>query len=568
MTDVAMLADLLLILAVGVGVALLLRRLGVPSIAGFLVAGILVGPRSLGLVSDTHEIELLAEIGVVLLLFGVGMELSLEKVRRLWKPILIGGTLQVGITIAIATWIAALFEIDYRQGIFIGFMVAVSSTVIVLRGLEYREEIDAPHGRFALGILVYQDLCVVPMMLAIPILADRGGSSLEPLLALAKAVGVVGGVLVASRFIVPRLLHYVALSRQRDLFVLAVLLIGIGTAWVVSLVGVSLALGAFLAGLVVAGSDYRHQAMAELIPFREVLASLFFISIGMLFDPGLLVSEPIMILSLLGVIVLGKFSIVLSVGLILRLPFRVVWTTGMILAQAGEFLFVLLQAVQGHNLMDATLGAQLTAAAVLSMLLTPLLMYLSPHVAAGVSRVNILQRLLGVRTAQAAGGDVQRLTDHVIIAGYGTAGEAVANALREQRVPYVIVDLNAETIRWLTMQEEPAYFGDVTNAEVLERLGIYRTRELVLAINDTKATMRAVHTARELAPHLPVLARVMYVSEVEPMLEAGASTVVASEYESAVEIVSLVLSNHGVPNKDIDARVAEMHQSCLAKYKT
>ncbi|MDJ0763140.1 MAG: cation:proton antiporter [Myxococcota bacterium] len=559
-----MLSDLLLIFAIGVGVALVLHRVRVPSIAGFIVAGILIGPRSLSLITDLHDIEIMAEVGVILLLFGVGLELSLEKVRRLWKPIVLGGALQVGITIGVAAWISTGFALNLKQGIFLGFMVAVSSTVIVLRGLEYRGEINAPHGRFALGILIFQDLCVVPMMLAIPILAESQGDIADSLIALAKAAAVVVGVLIASRIAVPRLLHHVALTRQRDLFVLVVLLICIGTAWVVSLVGVSLALGAFLAGLVVAGSDYRHQAVAELIPFREVLASLFFITIGMLFDPAVLIPDPRPVFTLLGVILIGKFAVVMAVGLILGLPLKVSLITGMSLAQAGEFLFVLLRAAQGKNLVGDPLASQLVAAAILSMLITPLLMYLSPHVAAGVSRVNILQRLLGVRTARAL-NDSAQMTDHVIIAGHGIAGEALVDALRAQGIPYSIVDLNAETIRLLSMQGEPAYFGDVTSAEVLERLGIHRARELVVTISDSEAAVRATSTARKLAPDLPLLARVRYVGEVEPMLEVGATTVVASEYESAVEIVSLVLARHGIENREINTHIERMHANCRAK---
>jgi CPA2 family monovalent cation:H+ antiporter-2 len=564
MEDLTLLRDLILILAIGVGVALALRGFGVPSLAGFILAGILVGPRSLGLVSDAHEVELLAEIGIVLLLFGIGLEMSLEKVRRLWKPILLGGSLQLGLTIALAAWISTTFALGWRQGVFIGFMVAISSTAIVLRGLEFRGTIDAPHGRFALGILVFQDLSVVPMMLAIPLLAQTGGSGWESLLALGKAVAVVLGVLVASRLVVPRLLHFVARTRQRDLFVLVVLLLCVGTAWVVALVGVSLALGAFLAGLVVAGSDYRNQAMADLIPFREVLASLFFISVGMLLDPTMLIFDPLPVLGILGAILVAKFVIVVAVGLVLRLPLRVALITGMTLAHTGEFLFVLLKAADGVDLIDDQLASQLMTAAILSMLVTPLLMYLSPRVAAGVSGFGLFRWL--ARTGERDDRDGAPVPqDHVIIAGHGIAGEELAGALRQRGIPYLIVDLNAEAVKLLAMQGEPAHFGDVTNVEVLERLGIHRAAELVVTISDPGAALRAVGAARELNPNLPILVRVRYVNEVDELLEAGATRVVPSEYESAVEIVSRVLARHSVPREEIDAQIESMHSRCRVK---
>jgi CPA2 family monovalent cation:H+ antiporter-2 len=564
MEEITVLRDLLLIFAIGLGVAFLLKKIGVPSLAGFIVAGILIGPNAVGIISDVHEVELLAEIGVVLVLFGIGLELSLDKLKRMWKPVLIGGALQVGLSIAATVGVATAFSVPLGKSIFLGCMVAISSTAIVLRGLEYRGEIDAPHGRFALGILVFQDLCVVPMMLAIPLLAGSAGGGWAPALSLGKAVLVVGGVVVASRIAVPRFLHIIAHTGQRDLFVLAVLLVCIGTAWVVSLFGISLALGAFLAGMVVAGSDYRHQAMADLIPFREVLASMFFISVGMLLDPGALIREPLPIFGLFAAIMFGKALIILFVGLIMRIPLRVTLITGMILSQMGEFLFVLARAAEGTGLLDGTLTSQLMAAAILSMLVTPLLMYMSPKFAAGVTKFGMLQRYMGVDNGDEQ-QHAQHLRDHVIIAGYGIAGQELASALRLQDIPYAIVELNAETVRKLRQKKEPAFFGDVISEEMLHRLGIHRARELVIAISDPNAALRALGAARRLAPDLPILIRSRYVGEVPELLDMGATNVVPSEYESAVEIVSQVLSRNGIPRDHIDAYVENMHLRCRVK---
>ncbi len=564
MEEITVLRDLLLIFAIGVGVAFSLKKVGVPSLAGFIVAGILIGPNFLGLIPDVHDVELLAEIGVVLLLFGIGLELSLDKLKRLWKPVLIGGTLQVGLSIGATVWVATTFSLPVNQSIFLGCMVAISSTAIVLRGLEYRGEIDAPHGRFALGILVFQDLCVVPMMLAIPLLAGNNSGGSAPLISLGKAALVVGGVLIASRIAVPRFLHLIAHTRQRDLFVLAVLLVCIGTAWFVSLFGISLALGAFLAGLVVAGSDYRHQAMADLIPFREVLASMFFISVGMLFDPVAVIRDPLPVFGLLAAILVGKMTIILLVGLVMRIPFRVTLITGMILSQIGEFLFVLTRAAKGTGLLDETLTSQLMGAAILSMLVTPLLMYVSPKLAAGVTRFGMLQRYLGVDNEAEKQGSKQ-LRNHVIIAGHGITGQALTSSLALQGIPYAIVELNAETVRTLRKKKEPAFFGDVVSEEMLHRLGIHHAKELVIAISDPDAALRALSTARRLAPKLPILVRTRYVGEVEELLDAGATNVVPAEYESALEIVFQVLSRHGIPREQIDAYLETMHQKCRVK---
>ncbi len=301
-----------------------------------------------------------------------------------------------------------------------------------------------------------------------------------------------------------------------------------------------------------------------MIPLKEVLASLFFISVGMLLDPVALFHDPWPTLGLLLAIVGGKFVVIVLVGFGLKLSLRVALLTGMSLAQAGEFLFVLLRAAKGTSLVGEGLDSHLMAAAIISMLVTPALMFLSPHLVVGLSKIGRLGRLLGVRPVEEH-KDVATLENHVIVAGYGIAGEQLTSALREQSVPYVIVDLNAETVRLLSMQGEPAYFGDVTNIEVLERLGIHRARELVIVISDHAAARRALDAAQTLAPELPVLVRVAHVADVQTLLEQGASNVIASEFESAVEIVSLVLERCGVERQEVQTYVEQMHSRCRAK---
>ena len=349
MHDLTILRDLTVILATAVFVVALLRRFGIPTIAGFIVAGTLVGPKALGLIGDVDQVSFLAEVGIALLLFGIGLELSLERLRRLWQSVLIGGSLQVGITIGVALLLSPLLGVTLPQATLLGFIIAVSSTAIVLRAFESRGDLDAPHGRLTLGILVFQDLCVVPMMLAIPLLA--GGSTMGGWLWVAMLVTVValGLVVLAANFLVPRILHWVAGTRQRDLFILTALVVCIGTAWIATRAGVSLALGAFLAGLIISGSEYRHQAMADLIPFREVLTSLFFVSIGMVLDPISIVRDIGPVMLWVTALIISKCLIVMAVVWMMRLPLRVSILAGVSLAQVGEFSFVLFSAAEGNN---------------------------------------------------------------------------------------------------------------------------------------------------------------------------------------------------------------------------
>jgi CPA2 family monovalent cation:H+ antiporter-2 len=535
-----LLRDLVVIFAVAVTTVLALRRIGIPPIAGFIFSGVFVGPNVFAIVSDPHEVEVLAEVGVVLLLFGIGLELSLERVRRLWRLVLLGGSLQVIATGAIAVVVLRSLGLGMPEAVLFGCVLAVSSTAIVLSALRTRAEIDAPQGRLALGILVFQDFCVVPMILAIPLLSGSLGAGVLAV-TLLKAVGVLAAVLVCARLLVPRLLRLVANTRQRELFVLSVFLVCIGTAWLVSVAGVSLALGAFLAGLVVAGSGFRNQALSDLIPFREVFASIFFVSVGMLLDPGAIAANALPIFVMVLAIVAGKALIATLSGLALRLPLRVSVLAGLALAQVGEFSFVLMST--GRDAMDLPqpLTGNLSVAIVVTMLITPLIISLSPHVAAGVVKVPALTRRLGVSMPDEWSDDSRPLEDHVIIAGYGLTGHEIARTLAECGVSHVVVDINPENVRRALRDGEPAYFGDVTSAEVLDALGVKRARELVVVINDVGAAARAISEARRLAPELPVIVRTQYVVDVERLVRAGANEVIAAELQASVVMTRLIL---------------------------
>jgi len=552
------LRDLVVILGFGVLIVTLFHRFKLPSIAGFILSGILVGPKGLGLVNDVHQVEVFAEVGVALLLFGIGLELSLNKLRRLWKLILAGGFLQVGLSIITAFAISRFFGIPYKSAIFLGFLLALSSTAIVLRGLQQRGEVDAPHGRLTLGILVFQDFSVVPMMLAIPLLSGSDIPTRDFLSTLLQSVAIVVGVLLAARLIVPRVLNLIARTRQRQLFILSIFLICIGTAWLITSSGASLAIGAFLAGLVVAGSEYRHQALADLISFREVFASLFFVSIGMLLAPSIILENIIPILILLVAILVGKSAITFMAATFLRLPLRVCLLAAVALAQVGEFSFVLLFAAQGTGLIEKSLESALVAAAILSMFLTPFALSFGPQLAAGVGKLRRLTHFLEVTPAEDADNTVKAMRDHVIIGGYGFAGRELAQALNKYTIPYVIVDLNVENVRKASREAGDAYFGDVTSENVLKKLGIENAREFVILINDPSAAEHAVKVGRKIAPNLYIVVRTSYLLDIEPLLAAGADEVIPAEREAAVEVTSHVLSRHKADSRQIVEHCSEI----------
>ena len=476
---------------------------------------------------------------MILLLFGIGLELSLDRIRRIWKAVVLGGGIQVALTTGATAGIAFAWGLAPGAAAFLGFVVAISSTAVVLRGLSDRGELESPHGRLAVGILVFQDLCVVPMILAVPMLAGDGGSTAEMLTTAGIAVGVVVGVVLGARLVVPRVLGFVARTRQRELFVLAVFLICFGTAWVVSLAGVSLALGAFLAGLVVAGSEFRHQAMSEVIPAREVLASLFFVSVGMLLDLDDVAANLGPITGLLVAILVGKFVLVLGTALLLRLPLRVAIISAATLAQVGEFSFVLLGAAEGTGLLPPVLSQNLLVAIILSMLLTPLGAAFGPRLAGGMARVPWLNRMLGAEPPGVAEDEPH--CDHVLVVGYGLGGRRLCAALREKGVSYLAIDTNPDNVRAAREAGDRAVLGDITRSDVIEALGCRAARLVVLGINDPQGTLLAVRRLRESSPSVRIVARTRYELDREALLAAGASDVVSAEATAADAVVQVVL---------------------------
>lgn len=529
MPEIIYIKDLVIVLGAAVVVVTLLQRAGLPSIAGFILTGALVGPTALGLVDDTHQVEVLAEIGVALLLFGIGLELSLDRLRHLWKAILLGGGLQVAFTVACTAALSLAFGLSPGPAVFLGCIVAVSSTAVVLRGLSKSGELEAPHGRLAVGILVFQDLCVIPMMLAVPYLAGEGGDFREILTTVGTVAVVVPGVLVAAGRIVPRLLEFVSQTRERELFILSVFLLCFGTAWLLSMVGISLALGAFLAGLIVSGYQYRHQVMTDLIPAREVLASLFFVSVGMLLDVSDVVEHMGTTVGLLAMILVGKFVIILGTALILRLPLRVAILSATLLCQIGEFSFILMNVGGGIQLLGAELAHSLLVAIILSMLLTPIVIAFGPHLAGSAARVPWLNRLLD---AEPPGIDVDEPhRDHVIVAGCDQTGRRLCQALGAAGHAYVAVDWNPDHVHQAHDAGVRAVLGDMTQFQVLEELGCSKARLVVINFHEPNVAETALHAIRAVAPDVSVIALAQYELDRDLLLTAGASTVVTAEAE-------------------------------------
>ena len=568
MTDIRIMTDLLVIFAISIGIVFVFHKFRLPPIAGFLAAGALIGPHGLNLVSDLEQVKVMAEIGVVLLLFTIGIEFSLAHLAAARRLLLVGGPLQVMGSLLLAAAVGLAAGLPARQALFWGCLLSLSSTAIVLKALAERGESDSLHGRATVGILIFQDLAVVPMMLLLPLLANPADSVRpEMLLTLGKSVALVGALMAASWYVVPQLLEQIVRSRSRELFLLTIIVLCLGIAWLTSLSGLSLALGAFLAGLVISESEYSHQAMAEVLPFRDSFNSLFFVSIGMLMDVRVLVSHPVLVVALIGAVLVGKFVTGAIPVVASGYPLRAGILAGISLAQVGEFSFVLAQQGERTGLLTGEPYQVFLAVSVLTMVITPLLMQGAPHLARRAEAVQRLRRWYSDKTTSQAQHTESRhlkIKDHVIVMGYGLSGRNLVRVLEETEIPYLALDLDGQTVRREAQNGVKIFYGDATNPNVLHHVRIDDARVLVVAISDPFAARRAVQIARGINPDLHIIVRTRYLREMDDLHQLGADEVVPEEFETSIEIFALVLQTYKMPQSVIVQKAEQIRKEGYA----
>lgn len=550
------LGELVALFAISVLIAYVCYRIRLSPVVGFLIAGALVGPYALGVVKDIELVNQMAEIGVILLLFTIGVEFSLEELRGIGRFIVTGGGLQVGITVAITVVVLVFFGVDWRTGIFTGFLVALSSTAIVLGLLSERAETDTPSGRLSLGVLIFQDLAIIAMVLLVPLL---GGDDQTPLgvgIVLVRAVAVVAGVVIFARLVVPRILEWVASTRRQELFLLTVVAICFGTAWVTSLAGISLALGAFLAGLVVSESRFREHALSEILPLRTIFYAVFFVSVGMLLNVEFMLEHLFVILLVAVVVIVFKFILTTGTILALGYPTRIAIIAGLTLAQIGEFSFVLERTGSEAGLSPAGLGTDgeqaFIAVAFLLMTVTPFMMRMAPWFGEHASR---LITIGGTYINDPEDVAHPKLEDHVIIVGYGPAGRRVVQVLKNTGIPFIVLELNPEAVSQGETERIPILYGDASRLPILGNAGVHTAKVLLVAINDRNATSRIVSLARYENPTLQIFARSRFIKDVQRLQEEGADIVVPEELETSVRLFSHVLGAYMIPPEEVARQI-------------
>jgi monovalent cation:H+ antiporter-2, CPA2 family len=553
MHEVPLLVDITAALVVAFLGGMLARRLGLPTVVGYLLAGIVIGPFTPGFVGDLGTIRQLAELGVVFLLFGVGLHFSFADLWRVRDIAIPGALIQTALATLVGLALTRSWGWSLTSGLVLGLSVSVASTVVLLRGLTDRNLLNTPHGQAAIGWLVMEDLLSVAILVLMPTLVpgEDGVSWVDLATQLLKAAAFVALMLLLGRTGIPWLLERVAHTRSRELFILMVLVISLGTAvGAAALFGVSLALGAFAAGAVIGRSHLSHQVGADILVFREAFAVLFFVSIGMLVNPTFLIAHMTQVVAVTALIVVGKFLIVLLMGLFFARPARTFLVVGVGLSQIGEFSFILGQAGLTLGLLDSEQYALILAGALTSITVNPFLYDLLPWLERLLRRVpGLWQHLDAGRPIVQSGQD--ELSDHVVIVGFGRVGRHLVEVLDSLRVRFVVIESDVERIQALNERGAPALYGDAANSEIMVHAHLARARALVVTAPEDTTAQLIVTAARDLNPGLPIFARASTEAGVRQLSQAGARRVVHPELEGGLELVHHTLLSLGFPRRQV-----------------
>jgi len=553
MHEVTLLINIVVALVVAFIGGVIARRIGLPTIVGYLLAGIAIGPFTPGFVGDTATISQLAELGVIFLMFGVGLHFSLSDLWKVRAVAIPGALGQMLFTTLLAFGLSQLWGWTVSSGIVLGLAVSIASTVVLLRGLMDNGLLNTPHGQAAVGWLVLEDLATVLILVLMPTLANTTGTFDWQGLAftLLKASAFILLVLFVGKRLIPWILLRIAHTRSRELFILAILAITLGTALgAAELFGVSFALGAFVAGVVVSESPLSHQVGADVFPFREAFAVLFFVSIGMLVNPIYLFNNIGHVLALTALIVVGKSIITLLLGVIFPWQGRTALVVAAGLSQIGEFSFILGQAGIGLGLLDQDQYSLILAGALLSITINPMMFRLIAPAESWLQKQPALWRLLDRHRPTPPPLD-ESIQGHVVIVGYGRVGRHIVNLLGQMSIPHLVIDLDAERIDEINQRQIPSLFGDASNSEVLTHAGLERARALVVAGPDEAASELVVAAARDISPALPIIARATTEEGIKHLAELGAQDVIHPELEGGLEIVRHTLLKLDFPLQEI-----------------
>jgi K+:H+ antiporter len=556
--------DGLILLALSVLIVWILKRIKLPPILGYLFVGTVVGPYALGWLPEDGSIQKLAEIGVVFLLFMIGLEFSLSRLIAMRKTVFGLGSIQVIISTLSGGIIAWYTGIAWQGAFVVGGALALSSTAIVAKQLSDQLEMQARHGQLAISILLFQDLAVVPLLVIIPILSTGDGQSLTLPIVIALAKGLLAFFIMfqIGRWLLRPFYHLVAGTRSAEIFTLATLLISLAAAWLTHQLGLSLALGAFLAGLMLSETEYKHQIQADIRPFRDVLMGLFFISVGAQLDVSIILKEWFWIGLLTAGLIIGKGAVIAILTRLAGYELPTAFRTGMILGQAGEFSFAILIVAISNSLLTLEESQPIIAATLLSMMITPVLIRYNDKITKYLFRGTYISGLNAPPKEIVSA--CESLSKHVVICGFGRIGQNLANILREMKIPYVALDLDHSLIREAWEAGENVFYGDSTHTEILQKVELERASALIITLDDAHIAQHIIHSARSINKDIPIIVRSKDEQHMDVLHDVGASNVVPESFEASMMLAIHVLQHLGIST---DKSMAFVEQARKDEYR-
>ncbi len=547
------LASILLVLTSSVLFVAFFRALRLPPMLAYFVVGVLCGPYAFGLLPDTESGRHIAEFGIVFLMFSIGLEFSLPQLYAMRKKVLGLGGAQVIITLALTMGVAKLAGLNWPAAFVVGTALTMSSTAIVSKILAERIDLNSRHGRLSIGVLLFQDIAVVPILVMIPALGIANANLVDVLgLAMLKAVAMLLFLFTIGKWLINPWFNLVASQRSRELFVMNVLMVTLLLAFATKMAGLSYALGAFIAGMLISETKYRYQVESDISPFRDILLGLFFISVGMLLNIQQIANNIGLVLLILAAFIFFKAAIVAMVVRFVKYEAGIAIRTGVILAQAGEFSFVILALGAEQKLISGQALQLILVASLLSMVLAPLLIQYNGRIARKLASSYSRNSGQAVQEIEDAG---KPLHDHVIICGYGRSGQYLGRFLREENIPYIALDIDPTRVLEAAAAGEMVMFGDAARRVVLEAAGGARAKALVISYADNRAAMKILHIVQENYPQLPVIVRTVDDSNMETLRAAGAAEVVPEILEGSLMLASHALMLLGVPLNRVVKRI-------------
>lgn len=554
MDNLLIIQDIVIILFFSIAIIFLFNKVKVPSIVGFLIAGMIIGPYGLKLIKSVDEIEVMAEIGVILLLFTIGIEVSFSQILKIKKLLIIGGGLQFFLTSFISFVIFYSIGISLSQSIFFSFLISLSSTAIIMKLLVDKNEVDSPHGKISIAIALFQDLMIVPLFLLLPILSNTGDNNISLIfIKVLGAFGVTALLIITSKYFIRPIVHQIAKLRLREAFTIGIIFLILGTAYITHQAGLSFAIGAFIAGLILSETDFNHQIISEIVPLKDAFNSLFFVSVGLLLNVQFVFQNSIMIIGLTLLIFLFKVLIIILSVFFLKYPFRTALLAGIGLGQIGEFSFILALAGTNLGLINSDYYNIFLSSSIFTMIITPILYQLEPWIAERLGRVES-KKVSEEKFINA------NLKEHVIIGGFGVNGKNLAHVLKETGIKYIVIELNPDTVKKEKSKGEHIVYGDISREDILKFVGADKAKIIVFAISDPIVTKVGLKNVKKINPHIYALVRTQYVNEVDELIKLGADEVIPEEFETALQIFRKVLQKYHIPLNVIMQQVTLLRQ--------